>query len=305
MPELTRSTVEEWIKTTTGEFHFKTVLGGNIAKSSEGKLRKIFHDICHAEKPVCEPVGRNDGRYRLIQERPEPLDWQGLDGNKDFPVILPFNLRRYVFIDPETCIIVAGSKDSGKSGIILRTVALNMHKMNVVLLTNIEGGAGQIKRRFDAMDIDIPVPAPFKIYSVSDNFHDYMGELDTLYLIDYIDVPDSGEFYMIAPAINKIQRKLMDKNSVAMIGLQKKRNVDLAFGGDQTVKKASLYLAVDKIGNTGKLKIVFAKRATNPKIFPVNMEFTFQYGGEGTNFINIQGGDGYEEPEKRSETMPF
>jgi len=289
MATISRSEIENWIKTIPeGVFHYKDILGlrSRMTPELDTSLRKVVHDFCHQVKPICESAGSGrDGLYRRIDELPEPVDWQSVDTSKDFPIVLPFDLRRYVWIDSETHIIVTGSKDSGKTGFMLRTVAMNMFNVNTVLLSNMEGGRTQLRRRFDAMDIDIPNPSPFKVWLKTENFHDYMKEPDTLYVIDYIDVPESGEFFMIAPAIAKIQTKLQQLgNCVAVIGLQKKRNSDLAYGGEQTLKKAALYLAM----NPGVIKIVSAKIHTDPKIDPKNMQWTFQYDDEGTKFLNIQ-----------------
>jgi len=285
---ISRSEVENWIKTVPeGEFHYKDIMGlrSVLTPELDQNLRKTVYDFCHQAKPICEGVRKGDGYYRRIDELPEPVDWQGVDPTKDFPVVLPFDLRKYVWIDPETHIVVTGSKDSGKTGFILRTVAMNMFKVNTVLLSNMEGGRTQLRRRFDAMDIDVPNPPPFKTWLKTENFHDFMKEPNTLYAIDYIDVPESGEFYMIAPAIARIQTKLQQLGDcVAVIGLQKKRNSDTAYGGEQTLKKSTLYLAM----NPGLIKIVSAKIHADPKVDPKNMQWTFQYSDEGTNFLNIQ-----------------
>ncbi len=115
-----------------------------------------------------------------------------------------------------------------------------------------------------------------------EDFHQWMKWPDTLYAIDYIDVPESGEFFMIAPELAKIQSKLIGR-SVAIVGLQKKTSSDLAYGGEQTLKKAALYLAM----NPGKLKIVSAKIPAKPTIIPKNMQWTFKYDDEGTRFTDI------------------
>ncbi len=288
MATVSRPEIKTWIETIQeGEFNYKDIMGLRSAMTPEldVALRKVVYDFSHQVKPICESVGRRDGVYRRIDELPEPVDWQNTDTTKDFPVDLPFDLRKYVWIDPETHIIVTGSKDSGKTGFLMRMVAMNMFRVNTVFLSNMEGGKNQIKRRFDAMDIDIPSPPPFKTWFKTDNFHDYMKEPDTLYVIDYIDVPDSGEFFMIAPAIAKIQARAQQLgNCVAAIGLQKKRNSDIAYGGEQTLKKATLYLAM----NPGKLKIVSAKVHADKKINPRNMQWAFQFDNEGTKFLNIQ-----------------
>lgn len=220
-------------------------------------------------------------RYRVVQKLPQPIDWQSVNAKEDFPVILPFNLREYVWIDKESLSAVGGSKNSGKTGFLMRTVAMNMDKVNTIFLTNMEGGASQIKRRFIAMGlVETHLPTT---YPINDNFHDYIKEHDTLYVIDYIDVPDSGEYFMIPTALVKIQKKLMGTGSIAIVGLQKRSNSDIAYGGEQTMKKATLYVAM----NNGKLKIVNAKIHADPSVDPTGMAWSFQYSEEGTNFHNI------------------
>jgi len=283
MAEVTRRDVELWIREIpTGEFHYTKVLDGNVDPKSYNKLRKIMFDLVHAEDPCVEPVGKRDGYYRPIEELPTPIDWQSKEPNQDFPVILPFDLRKYVWVYPNSVIIVAGAKSSAKTGFMYRTAALNMNHLKVILLSNMEGGEEQMRDRFSAMDIEIPAPAPFLVFPAFDNFHDFIKYPNTLYLIDYIDVPESGEFFMIGGAITKIREKL--DHSVAVIALQKPYNRDIAFGGEGTLKDAALYLAM----NPGSLKIVDCKKPANPKVFPKNMKWSFTLSGEGTNFINIQ-----------------
>jgi len=292
MPEISRFDVEIWIATVaTGKFHYKSVCGlqGRLDPKSDNKLRGIIWELC--KKGVCESVGGRDGWYRPIDKLPDPEDWQNTDATKDFPIVLPFDLRKYVWIDPGTTIVVAGSKDSGKTGFLMRTVVLNMNRLNTVFLCNMEGGKNQLKRRFGAMDIKIPNPPPFKTWVKTENFHDYMKEPNTLYVIDYIDVPESGEYFMIPQAIARIQTKLLELGrSVAVVGLQKRGSSDIAYGGELTLKKTSLYIAL----NPGRLKIVSAKLHANPKIDPKNMQWTFKYEEEGTKFSQITpyyGGD--------------
>lgn len=287
MPNITKKDIETWIEMiATGEFHYKNVMGleGNLTPEQVNNLRKIMFDLCHAKVPIVETVGRRDGWYRPIQNGAAPLDWQEIEAHKDSGLILPFDLRKYVFIYPDTTIAVAGSKSSGKTGVLYRTVALNMNRVNTILLTNLEGGLSMLRDRFDAMDIEIPKPAPFKVIPVFDNFHDYIKESNTLYVIDYIDAPDGTDFYLIAAQIKKIDNRLQGKNSVAVIGLQKPKFRDEAFGGEQTLKTVTLYLAIDD----KKLKIVDAKVPADKKLHPKNMQWTFLYDNAGTNFRNIQ-----------------
>ncbi len=285
MTEISRHSIRTWIETiATGEFYYKNVLGlsGKLSPEDDTKLRKIMYEFCHEKKPICESVGRKDGYYRPIDDKAEPLEWQSIEERKDSGLILPLDLRKQVFIYPDTTLVVAGSKSSGKTGFIYRTVALNMHRVNTVLLTNLEGGVAMLRDRFNGMDIHVPMPAPFTVKFVIENFHDYIKEPNTLYAIDYIDAPDGVEFFMIGAQIKKVDQKLQGLNSNAVIGLQKRVGVDTAYGGEQTLKSATLYLAMDK----SRLKIVDAKVPANSKINPNNMAWTFQMDNEGTSFLN-------------------
>ena len=286
MPEISRANIRTWIETiATGEFHYRNILGlgGKLTPDEDTKLRKIIYELCHEKEPICESVGRHDGYYTPIDNHALPLDWQSVGSRVDSGLILPFDLRKHVFIYPDTTIVVGGSKSAGKTGFMLRTVVLNMNRCKVVLLTNLEGGLAMLKDRFDAMDIEIPVPAPFEVKNVTDHFHQHIKQPNTLYVIDYIDAPDGSDFYMIGAQVKKIDQKLQGLNSNAVIGLQKPMTRDLAYGGEQTLKAPTLYLAMD----SNKLKIVDAKVPADKANHPRGMSFTFQYDLEGTSFLNI------------------
>jgi hypothetical protein len=244
------------------------------------KLRGIMHEL--VLKGICEPSGLRDGMYRAVQLEPPDVEWQGVKAMTDSGLLLPFDLRNWVFIYPDTTIVVAGSKSSGKTGFLYRTVFLNMNRAQVILLSNLEGGIAQLRDRFTSMGV--PTPAPFRVKEVYDNYQDFIKERDTIYVIDYIDAPEGDDFYMIGAQIQKIDKKLHGLNSVAVIGLQKPLMRDTAFGGEQTLKKASLYIAMD----SKRLKIVDAKVPVDPLCHPKGMSWSFRYSESGTNFHDIQ-----------------
>lgn len=292
MPKVTLYDIALWIKTIpTGDFHYKAVLDGDIDSAYYGNLRRIMHDLCHATNPVCETVGRRDGYYRPIDNGVAPIDFTKLRP-RDFPIILPFDLRKWVFVYPDTTIIYAGSKSSGKTGLIYQTIKLNWNNpgLNIILLSNMEGGREMMYDRFKAMGIDLATVPKF-IYPVDNHFHDHIKDRDTIYFIDYIDAPEGDDFYLIGAQVKKCDHKLQGLNSVAVIALQKPKDRDTAFGKEQTLKVASLYLAID----SNKLKIVDAKVSADKKTHPKNMQWTFTYDEAGTKFTNIQPYHGSEE----------
>ncbi len=282
--EISKYAIRTWIQTiATGEFHYASVLGLNkvLDPKENNKLRNIIHEL--VKDGICESVGRRDGYYRAILELDKPIDFSETVEKSEFPVIYPFGLRRYVFIYPNTVTIVAGAKSSGKTGWCYRVVEMNMHKMNTVLLSNMEGGKEQMYDRFKAMGVDIPnSPMKDKVYHKTENFHDFVKEPQTLYVIDYIDCPDGESFYLIGAAISKVSKKL-GEGSHAVIGLQKPTMRDTAFGGEQTLKDAALYIAM----NDKKLKIVDAKVPAQKHFHPKNMQWSFKYDDEGTTFTDI------------------
>ena len=96
--EISRWAIQAWIKTiATGEFHYKNILGLErvLTPREDDKLRKIIYELCQAG--VCETVGRRDGFYRPVEDGVAPIDFAVLRP-RDFPVVLPFGLRQYVFI---------------------------------------------------------------------------------------------------------------------------------------------------------------------------------------------------------------
>ena len=282
MDKPSQNLIEQWMAITTGPIHYTQACDGQFDREYWPHLRVIFHRMCG--RGVAESVGGKDGLYRLVENSARPIDWQALEKSRDSGLILPFDLRKYVFIYPDTTTVIAGSKSSGKTGFLYRTVALNMNNMNTVLLTNLEGGIGMLRDRFNAMDIEMPNPAPFKVIAVYDNYHDYIKEPNTLYVIDYIDAPEGTDFFKIGYRIQKVDKKLQGLNSVAVIGLQKPSMRDTAFGGEQTLRTATLYIALD----SNKLKIVDAKVSTDKKSHPKNRSWTFTYEDEGTRFDNIE-----------------
>lgn len=292
MPKLTRADVELWWKTmATGEIHYTKVLDGRVIPELYPRLRQIHSELAHEKDPIVEACGRRDGYYRLIQPLPDPINFVGLSEKLDSNVLLPFGLRDYAFIYNQTIILVAGSKSSGKTGFLYRTTEMNMGHLNVVLLTNLEGGAEQMKDRFLAMGIDLAT-APLKVYPAVENHHHFMKFQDTLYIIDYIDVPETGEFYLIAGKVSRVAKKLKELGkSVAIIGLQKPPGRDLAFGGAGTLKDTTLYLAMDK----KKLKIVDCKVPAQD-FSPNNMTWRFKYDEAGTKFEEIAREYGSDEP---------
>ena len=277
--------IEDWMSLTEGAIHYTKACDEQFGREYYPQLRMIFKRM--KEKGLVEQVVGKDGWYEWINDESPDLNWQDLEAGADSGLILPMDLRKYVFLYPDTTTVVAGAKSSGKTCFLYRTVALNMNNKNfddILLLSNLEGGLQSLRDRFFNMDIDIPKPPPFRVKNVYDKFHTYIKYARTLYVIDYIDAPEGTDFYLIANQIKKIDQRLQGLDSVAVVGIQKPANRDVGFGGEQTLKNASLYIALD----SQRMKIVDAKVPADKTIHPKNMQFAFDYDEEGTNFLNVR-----------------
>ncbi len=254
---------------------------------NEPDTRHAVSQKLHNDKKKDPPILEKRGKaYRIIDRECEEIDWQSADGNSVVDIILPFNLQKYVKFFPKSIIIVAGSSNAGKTAWLYNFILMNMHK-HIITLYNSETGREQMKERFSLFEQEIPNPAPFRTIERYDNFADIIKP-NEISVIDYVD--SDSDYYNSVIEISRIYRAL---KGVAVIGLQKKSNVkdkwgkvteyDVGYGGEPTLKRASLYIAM----NQGKLKIVKGKSWADRQINPNGMKFTYKL-IDGCKFVNIE-----------------
>lgn len=254
--------------------------------SRQAVSKKLYHDSSEKKPPFLEKKNR---AYRIIDKTLQVMDWQNADPSKIVPLKFPFGLEEYCLIYPKSIIPVAGSKNVGKTGFLYNFIEMNMNDFDIDLY-NSETGKEQMFQRFQPLNI--PVPAPFKVYERYDNFADIIHP-EHISVIDYLDL--NSEVYLVGTEIDAIFRKLT--TGVAVIGLQKPpptvtyergvkkvRDRDLAYGGGFTAKRATLYITM----GSNKLKLVYVKTPANPKVNPNNMTFSFGWEDDGIHFKNIE-----------------
>lgn len=147
--------------------------------------------------------------------------------------------------------MIAGSKNSGKTALILNIIKANLKKQFQIFYLASEMGPNETKKRllkFDDMSLEYWLNAKF-IERVSDQgsvieSHNPNG----LTLIDYLEEKE-GKYYMITSQIRSIYDAL--GSGVAVIGIQKHTESDYARGGEGTSEKARLYLTLDSMGLVG------------------------------------------------------
>lgn len=232
--------VREWILLQNGNFSTTQILQTlHITTKEEKKnLTVILSRLCNKEK-IIEPFGDNRGNYRTKTIDKTPMDLITDDDVQDVDIALPIELNDMCIISPGNIIVVAGSKSSGKTALMMNAAWDNQNNFEIVYL-NSEMHPTEFKKRMKKF-------APlnkWKItgYQCHNNFEDFIdGDRKKIFFVDYLEVHDN--FYEIAKPIRKIHEKLGD--SICFIGVQMKAGASLGRGGDFSAEKARLYLTMD------------------------------------------------------------
>ena len=289
---LTQAIVEQWVSLTKGQFNVRDIWQEIGIETPEGKnyLRKIL-----SRMPNVKQLEKGFGNYRVIDSQAMEMNWEHADPANIVPLLFPFGEHEFVKIFPKSIIIVAGSKQAGKTAYLYNFIKLNMSKYTIDLF-NSETGPEQMKERFDSLGI-APMPS-FHVYERYDNYADVIDP-NRISVIDYLDL--NSEVYLVGAEIDAIYRKLIA--GVAVIGLQKpppsviytktgQKKVferDLAYGGGFTAKRAILYITM----GSNKLKLHHVKTPKLKKVNPQNMTWSFRFSDEG-HFTDIQRSYGEE-----------
>ncbi len=287
--ELSQSTVTQWIALASGNFNVRQIWNEIGINTPEDKthLRMILHRL--SESGVIAKTSI-DGTYRKLNIEKKPIHWENANPTAFLPIVLPFDLHNLCKVYPKSIIIVAGSKNEGKTAFLTSCVMPNVENSGMVVdFFNSESGAEQLNERFSSLGV--PSSPPFDTYERYDNFADVI-EPDRLSIIDYLDL--NSELYLVGAEIDAIFRKLT--TGCVIIGLQKPPPIvsiykgikkvidrDLAYGGGFTAKRAAIYISL----SSHRLKLVYVKTPANPKINPNNMVWSYDFDEKG-NFTNIQ-----------------
>ena len=285
---LSQAVVEEWVSLVKGKFNVRDIWQEIGIETAEGKhhLRTILGRL--EEKGIISSNG-GGGAYRKLDLAAPIIDWQSANPENVVDLKFPFGEHEYCKIYPRSIIIVAGSKNAGKTAYLYNFINLNYQQWQIDLY-NSETSPEQMHERF--APLEVPVPAPFQTYERYDNFADVIHP-DHISVIDYLDL--NSEVYLIGSEIDAIFRKL--RGGIAVIGLQKPpatvtiykgaRTIyerDLAYGGGFTAKRSVLYISM----SAGKLKLVYVKTPKKAKVYPNNLTFTFAMHEDGIHFVNIR-----------------
>ena len=175
--------------------------------------------------------------------------------------------------------MVAAPPGWGKTAFLMNVALLNMNYPKGVFVWSNDLTDVEIFERLKNSGVEIPNPAPFKIFERMAHFADVIKmNPDGIHIVDYLDL--NQDLFMVGKEIDDIYQAL--GRGVAFIGLQKNpfnKGNPYGYGGVFSAKRAKLYLSIDtkkegtQISNT--LTIVKARGWADKGFNPNGQVFNF------------------------------
>jgi hypothetical protein len=261
--------------TSSGSFLTPDVYKRLQVTSRQDKKNVVHVLLRFKSEGLIERCGDKDGCYRRIENQCEEIDFlnpscQAID------LKYPLGIERYIITLPKNVMVIAGSKDAGKTAYLLNLVRLNMNQFSIHYFSS-EMGRIELRRRLEKFDL--PVEAwTFKPKERSANFANVI-QPDDINVIDYLEV--SEDFYRVGGMLREIYEKL--NQGIAIVALQKNKGRDTGVGGERSLEKPRLYLSLEN----GKAKIIVGKNWAS-EVNPVGLQLDFKL-TKGCKFIIEEG----------------
>jgi hypothetical protein len=246
--------IKDWLESQNGHFRVTDYYNQSHVVTKQEKHAVIVAMKRLCDQGILESYGERSGNYRKIDKEIETIDWQNAVED-EYPLELPLDIHSLVKLYPGNIVVLAGASNTGKTTFMLDTIRLNQKKHPVTYL-NSEMGPQELRLRLKLFEKEISLDKwKFKAIERSSDFADVIDP-DGFNVIDFMVIYD--EFWKIGGWIKDIHLKL--NKGIAIIAIQnktstKKENQDFGRGGELTLEKPRLYLAMDR----GKIKIVKAK----------------------------------------------
>lgn len=254
---------KDWLATASGEFSafsFAKDLGIRDAELRDEVLANL------RDLGVIEPSGKKRGCYCTVANDCQRIDWQTATDDW-YPLWMPLGIGELSGTRKKNIIVIAGETNAGKTAFVLnlahKNLACNGGKHERVWYFNSEMGPDELRGRLLNINRDMDKWAGLEPFERNKDFHQVVKP-DGLNIIDYMEI--SQDFSMIAEWITKIHSAL--ESGVAVICLQKKKSEDTGRGGEFTLEKCRLGLALSYNHGVNACKIVKCKNpvgTTNPQ----------------------------------------
>uniref|UniRef100_A0A6H1Z705 Putative helicase n=1 Tax=viral metagenome TaxID=1070528 RepID=A0A6H1Z705_9ZZZZ len=204
-----------------------------------------------------EPLRNRSGLYRYINGKMEDMDFINIDSTP-FSIKYPLGVHRLVNTYRKTLVVIAGEPNAGKTAYLLNTALLNMNTHNVTYFSS-EMGPEELQVRLKRFERPLEDWKKVRFVAKTGGFKDVIDP-NGLSIIDYLEC--AKDFYEVGGMLTEIFNSL--KDGVAIVAIQKPSGRNVGIGGERTLDKARLYMAIEP----GIIRIVKGKiwkdETTNP-----------------------------------------
>ncbi len=256
--------VLEWLTLQDGYWNLtdlkKTL--PNLTREGKANIDVIIHRL--KKDGIIEKYGNQAGVYRTVHADVEPIDFLNCDVTP-LKIRYPFGIENYIKTLPKNIIVIAGSPNAGKTAFLLNFARMNQDRFEVHYFSS-EMGAMELKERLSKFDYLLD-SWKVKVWEKSSDFSDVIRP-DAINIIDFLEV--HSDFWQVGGMIAAIHDKL--DNGIAVIAIQKPKDRDEGLGGQRSLEKPRLYLAME----SNKIKIVKAKNWAVPHQNPNGQILNFK-----------------------------
>ena len=284
-----------WLRDTcTGDFS-GYVLGKELGLDVTEHRSQVLADL--VTLGLIEPVHGKHGIYAKVSREVRKLDWQGAQ-EAWYPLRLPLGLDKLCGVRPKNIIVVAGETNAGKTLFALQVahdnLAQNGGQHTQVGYFNSEMGPDELRARLTGIDATPGAWDGLSAYEREREFHAVVRP-DGLNIVDYMEVSD--KFYLVADWIQRIHARLT--TGVCVVCLQKAKGKDTARGGDFTLEKARLAVALSYNYGVNIAKIVKCKNPLNGALNPQGKELDYRI-ERGASVVELTGWRWVAEKERKT-----
>lgn len=241
-------------------------------------VNEVLYNLSTVNKN--KKIQKNGSGFIVVDDDPVPIVIGGKQGDK-FDLVLPFGIHEYCFMYNKNIGVVYGSKDAGKTALMMNIARMNMDKHRVIYYSS-EMGQDEFNGRlvkYKGLELsDWKIEAYERAY----NFDQVIKE-EALYLIDFLELGgDETEYYKGVAFVRRIYDKINQTGGVAFIACQKNRDASLPKGGSGLLEKARIAISLDP----NRAELVVAKNwAEGVEHSPRGKAWTYQLVG-GINIMN-------------------
>jgi len=260
--------IKEWIEESDGYFSVSDLYRELAIRHTKDKtnVRQVVHKM--VQDNLLEKFGQKNHQYRKKQTILIPIDYMNVEA-REATLKWPLGIEDLFVTYPANLIIVAGTKDSGKTAFLLDFIKKNQDYGTINYFPN-EFAGEELNARLSMHQDMLITDWKFKCFEPTQHPED-MIQPDEINVIDYLEIND--KFFQVADKLTKMADKL--EKGVLVVALQKARGAMLGRGSDFSWERCRLYITLER----GLAKILSAKNWRDHYKNPVGLVSNYKLVG--------------------------